>query len=380
VAHLTKPVDPGNPTRVAETRAVPRNQAALYFALALVAVLAYLVFRYFLLTFAVAASVALLLAPAQAQLAHRLRGRRGVAAGALVALCAVLLLVPVLAYGALLVRQTGAFFDWMRPWIEPGAFEKLWTVELPGRWPLLAAWLKESSGGNAMNAAYAALSRFAAWLNDFLQAAVLGAVSAVFDLMIFLLMVFFLLRDGDLLRESLRGVSPLTRGQETEMLDHLTRTVKGTLLSMVLVPVAQGLVALPGFVFFGVPGALVWSAMTVFACLIPLVGSPLVWVPAAGYLFLNGHTGRAIGLIVYGIVVIASVDNILKPMILRGSAEIHTMLGFLSILGGVYAFGPKGVIVGPVVLSLILSAYRIYRFDVLRWRQAETSWPAIPPA
>jgi predicted PurR-regulated permease PerM len=368
------------PTRLTEPRAAPRNQAALYAVLVLVAVLAYLVFRYFLLTFAVAASVALLLAPVQAGLTRRLRGRRGVAAGGLVALCALLLLVPVFAYGALLVQQAGVFFDWLRPWIEPAAFERLWTVELPARWPLLAAWLRESSGGNAMAAAYAALSRFAAWLNDLLQAAVVGAVAAVFDLLIFLLMVFFLLRDGDLLRESLRGVSPLTRGQETELLDHLTRTVKGTLLSMVLVPVAQGLVALVGFLIFGVPGALVWSAMTVFACLIPLVGSPVVWVPAAGYLFLNGHPGRAVGLVVYGIAFIAAVDNILKPMILRGAAEIHTMLGFLSILGGVYAFGPKGVIVGPVVLSLILSAYRIYRFDVLRWRQADTSWPAIPPA
>jgi predicted PurR-regulated permease PerM len=366
--------------RLPETRTAARSEASLYVALGLVAVLAYLVFRYFLLTFAVAGSVALLLAPAQARLTRRLGGRRSIAAGALVALCAVLLLVPVLAYGMLLVQQAGVFFDRLRPWIEPGAFEKLWTVDLPARWPLLAAWLKESSGGNAMAAAYAALSRFSSALNSFLQAAVVGAVAAIFDLLIFLLMVFFLLRDGDLLRESLRGVSPLTRGQETEMLDHLTRTVKGTLLSMVLVPVAQGLVALVGFLIFGVPGALLWSAMTVLACLIPLVGSPIVFVPAALYLFLNDHTARAIGLVLYGFLCIASVDNVLKPVILRGAAEIHTMLGFLSILGGVYAFGPKGVIVGPVVLSLILSAYRIYRFDVLRWRQADTSWPAIPPA
>jgi len=368
------------PSRLPEARNSARNQAPLYAVLALVAVLAYLVFRYFLLTFAVAGSVALMLAPVQKDLTRRLRGRRSLAAGALVLLCAVVLLVPVLGYGTLLIRQAGALFDWMRPWSEPAAFERLWTVDLPARWPLIAAWLRESSGGNAMAAAYAALSRFASGLNDLLQAVVVGAVAALFDLIIFLLMVFFLLRDGDLLRESLRGVSPLTRGQETEMLDHLTRTVKGTLLSMVLVPVAQGAAALFGFLIFGVPGALVWSAMTVFACLIPLVGSPVVFVPAGIYLYLNGHTARAIGMLLYGFLVIMSVDNVLKPMILRGSAEIHTMLGFLSILGGVYAFGPKGVIVGPVVLSLILSAYRIYRFDVLRWRQTDASWPTIPPA
>ena len=66
---------------------------------------------------------------------------------------------------------------------------------------------------------------------------------------------------------------------------------------------------------------------------------------------------------------IAGIDNVIKPLILKGAARIHTMLGFLSILGGLYAFGPKGLIAGPVVLSLVLSAYRIYRYDVLRWRQ-----------
>ena len=64
------------------------------------------------------------------------------------------------------------------------------------------------------------------------------------------------------------------------------------------------------------------------------------------------------------------VDNIVKPIILNGAAQIHMLLGFLSILGGLFAFGPKGLIVGPVVLSLVLSAYRIYRYDVLRWREA----------
>ena len=77
------------------------------------------------------------------------------------------------------------------------------------------------------------------------------------------------------------------------------------------------------------------------------------------------------------IFVISMVDNIVKPMILKGSAQIHTMLGFLSIMGGVLAFGPKGLIVGPVVLSLVISAYRIYRYDILRWREEERMGAAI---
>jgi predicted PurR-regulated permease PerM len=194
--------------------------------------------------------------------------------------------------------------------------------------------------------------------------------NVLLDFGIFVLMLFFLLRDGAEIREAVRGVSPLTRGQELEIVDHLTRTVKGVLQSMVLVPLAQGLVALIGFWAFGVPAPLLWSLMVVFAALIPIVGSPLAWVPAALYLMYDGQVAKGVGLFIYGAVLISGIDNVIKPLILKGAAQIHMLLAFLSILGGIFAFGPKGLIVGPVVLSLVLSAYRIYRYDVLRWRKA----------
>jgi predicted PurR-regulated permease PerM len=74
---------------------------------------------------------------------------------------------------------------------------------------------------------------------------------------------------------------------------------------------------------------------------------------------------------VYGIVIISGIDNVIKPVLLRDAARIHPMLGFLSILGGVFSFGPMGVFVGPVILSLVLSALRIYKADVLQVRPAE---------
>jgi predicted PurR-regulated permease PerM len=84
----------------------------------------------------------------------------------------------------------------------------------------------------------------------------------------------------------------------------------------------------------------------------------------------DGQVAKGVGLFIYGAVLISGIDNVIKPLILKGAAQIHMLLAFLSILGGIFAFGPKGLIVGPVVLSLVLSAYRIYRYDVLRWRKA----------
>jgi predicted PurR-regulated permease PerM len=355
-----------------------RTQVPLYGILLLVLLLAFAVFRFFLLTFVVAGSLALLLAPLQSYLTRHMGGRRWPAAGLLVILVTVAIAVPVVAYGTLLAQQAMGFVEWVRPWLEPAAFEKLWREDLPRRYPFLMAWVAQSTGGGAMPAASTALSRVLAEVNHFAQSVLTGLAAGLFDLGVFLMLLFFLLRDGDQLRDAVRGISPLTRGQETEIMDHLTNTVKGVLQAMVVVPLVQGAVALVGFLMFGVPSPVLWSVMVVLASMIPILGSPLAWVPAGVYLLTQGREAQGIGLLIYGTVVIAGVDNIIKPLILKGAARIHTMLGFLSILGGLYAFGPKGLIAGPVVLSLVLSAYRIYRYDVLRWRQDAPGAARLP--
>lgn len=357
-----------------------RTQVPLFVVLFLVLLLAIAVFRYFLLTFVVAGSVALMLAPLQRYLTRHLGGRRWLAAGLLVVLVTVAIAVPVVAYGTLLAQQAVGFVEWLRPWLEPAALEKLWREDLPRRYPLLMAWVRQSTGGGALPAASSALSRVLTEVNLFAQSVLTGLAEGLIDLGIFLMMLFFLLRDGNQLREAVRGISPLTRGQETEIMDHLANTVKGVLQSMVVVPFAQGAVALVGFLIFGVPSPVLWSVMVVLASVVPLLGSPLAWVPAGIYLLMQGREAQGIGLLMYGAVFIAGIDNVIKPLILKGAAQIHTMLGFLSILGGIYAFGPKGLIAGPVTLSLVLSAYRIYRYDVLRWRHDAESGPPRPAA
>jgi predicted PurR-regulated permease PerM len=360
-----------------------RTQVPLAVSLVVVVALAFVVFHYFLVTFTVAGSVALMLARVQRGLVRRLGGRRWAAAGVLVVLVTVAIAIPVLACGSLVAQQAIAFVEWLRPWLEPQALEKLLREDLPARFPLLMVWVRQSTGDAGMPVASSVLSRVASELNHVAQSLFTSLATGLLDLMIFLMLLFFLLRDGEELRDAVRGVSPLTRAQETEIMDHLARTVKGVLQSMVIVPVVQGLAALCGFWALGLPSPLLWASLVIFAALLPIVGSPLIWVPAAVYLWMKVSLTKGIALAVYGVLVISVVDNVLKPLILRGAAQIHTMLGFLSILGGVYAFGAKGLIVGPVALSLILSAYRIYRYDVLRWRHEPPATggglPAEPP-
>jgi predicted PurR-regulated permease PerM len=338
----------------------------LLLSLAVILLLAFWVFKPFILVFAVSACVALLLAPAQKRFDKALGGKPTVAAMILVLLTTVVILIPILTSLFLLARQTALFLDWIRlqPLVGPEEMRRFWE-ELPRRYPGLKSWIAFLqaqvtpilSGG---------IAQLAGGANGLLQN-VLGRVThAAIDLGLFLLMLFFLLRDGGRLKKELRPISPFSEEQEHQIFDHLERTIKGALQAVVVVPVIQGILAMIGFVVFGVPSPLVWGTAVILAATVPLLGSPLAWMPACVYLFLNGATGPAIGLVVYCTLIVSGSDNVVKPLLLRGSARIHPLLGFLSIIGGVLAFGVFGFLIGPVVLSLVLSAIRIYRLDVLR--------------
>lgn len=338
----------------------------LLLSLALILLLAYWVFKPFILVFSVAACVALLLGPAQRRLSTWLGGKPTFAASILVLVTTVVILVPVLTSLFLLARQAALFLDWVRlqPLLGPDEMQRFWD-ELPRRYPGLKGWIAFLQGQVSPVLA-GGVSQLAGGANGLLQN-VLGRVThAAIDLGLFLLMLFFLLRDGGRLKAELRPVSPFSENQERQIFEHLDRTIKGALQAVVVVPVVQGILAGAGFLVFGVPSPLVWGTAVILAATVPLVGSPLGWMPACVYLLLKGATAPALGLLVYCTVVVSGSDNVIKPLLLRGSARIHPLLGFLSIIGGVLAFGVFGFLIGPVILSLVLSAIRIYRLDVLR--------------
>ena len=330
-----------------------------------IAYLAFVVFQPFLLTFTVTASVALLLAPLHRRLSAWLGNRPGLGAGLLVTLVVLVILVPVVAIAGVLGAEATTFFEWVRPHLQARALKDVLAEVVASRVPWLGEWMRADQQGLSQLFS-SVLASLAQGVNYLIQTTATGLTTAVFELVLFVLMLFFLLRDGASLRQRLREISPLSEAQERAMLDHLRRTVKGVLLAMLVVPLAQGLVALPGFALFGVPAPVLWSFFVVLAALIPVLGSPLGWVPAVIYLFLEGAGWRWVAMLLYGIFAISAIDNVIKPMLLREAARIHPMLGFLSILGGALAFGPMGFLIGPVILSLVLSAVTIYRSDILR--------------
>jgi predicted PurR-regulated permease PerM len=348
----------------------------LLLALGAILLLAFWVFKPFLLVFAVAACVALLLAPVQKRFATVLGGRPTLAAALLVLVTTVLILIPVLTSLFLLARQVAVFLDWIRtqPLIGPEELQRFWE-QLPQRYPGLRTWVSWLQA-QVTPVVSGGLSQLAGGANGLLQNVVGRVTHAAVDLGLFLLMLFFLLRDGGRLKAELHPVSPFSEEQERQIFDHLEKTIKGALQAVIVVPVLQGILAGIGFMMFGVPSPFVWGTAVILAATVPLVGSPLGWLPACAYLLVQGKTGPAVGLLVYSTLIVSGSDNVVKPLLLSGSARIHPLLGFLSIIGGVLAFGVFGFLIGPVVLSLVLSAIRIYRLDVLR--VAAAALPSSP--
>ena len=319
-------------------------------------------FRHFLVTLATAASIAVLLSSLLERLAVELKGKRSLAAGLLTALLAVIILVPVAIYGTILVKQAIDVYDEIRPLLEPGALSDLWTRQLPERFPWLMR-VQEYFGATSLDGLLArvtpVMSNLAGGVNRVIQSTASGLASTILYLALFLLAMFFLLRDGKRFAAEIIGLLPFSEPEREDMFHTVGRTVKGVLYSLVLVPVAQGLLAVLGFWLFGLPSPFFWGTVLIFGATIPGVGAPVVWLPAALYLLFAVSTWKGIGLILYGTLVISLVDNIIKPLVLQGMAQIHPFLAFLSLLGGLLTFGPAGVLLGPVIFSLLQTMVKI---------------------
>ncbi len=361
------PLDRPAPPDTSESR--PRSQRVLFFTLIvlLLVVLALVlaVFWPFLIILGLATAMAILLKPMHARMTGWMRGRPSLSALSIVLAVTVVILIPVLGVLATIASQALNFYQWVMPRLTSGELEAWWKAHLQAHLPWVAR-LQEIGEGRVADFVAAALARLASAANYLLQGAVAGLTAAALELTLLLIMLYFFLRDGEQFRAQIRRVSPLSRAQADQMMDQIARTMQGVLASLLFVPLVQGALATLGYWVLGVPSALLWGGLTTLVAFIPLIGTPLVWVPICAYLALNDQVWQAAVLAVYGTVIVSSIDNVIRPWILQGSTNIHPLWSFLALLGGLITFGALGLLVGPLILSLGVSALHIYEVDVLR--------------
>jgi predicted PurR-regulated permease PerM len=234
--------------------------------------------------------------------------------------------------------------------------------------PALASRIEEFTASIDINNAARST---AAYLGGNLPGLLGNSVRIITQLVVMLFLLFFLLRDRALALASLRSLLPLHEDESTELFDRVGNTILATALGRLTIAAVQGVLAGLAFWVLGVPGVILW-AFTLTACaMIPAFGSFLVWGPVAIYLGLAGHWGKAALLAVWGAVIVSTIDNILYPILVGSHLRAHTATILLSILGGIAAFGPIGIVLGPVLFTLASTLLDI-------WHTRTTRQPSSP--
>ncbi|MCH7905297.1 MAG: AI-2E family transporter [Armatimonadetes bacterium] len=189
-------------------------------------------------------------------------------------------------------------------------------------------------------------------------------VVTIVTLVIALLTMFFMLRDGHRLINPVVELIPLPRDHCIEIIKKMGGTIRSVFWSVFFVAIIQGLMCGALYWWLGVDPPAVWMLVTAALALIPLLGAPIVYIPASLILMLEGNTWQGVTLLLIGFLVVSQIDNLLRPMFISMGSKLHTMAVFFSLLGGVLALGPIGLMAGPMLLTLILGLT-----DVLRERR-----------
>jgi predicted PurR-regulated permease PerM len=179
--------------------------------------------------------------------------------------------------------------------------------------------------------------------------------------------MFFFLVDGPGLLRQILSYIPLGSAQEDQLLERFISVTRATIKGSLLIGVIQGLLARLAFWAAGVPAAAFWGTVMVVLSIIPAVGSALVWIPAVAYLFIAGQTAAGLGLLAWCVVVVSSVDNFLRPLLVGRDARMSDLMILLSTMGGIVLFGALGFIVGPIIAALFVTIWHIYGHAFREW-------------
>lgn len=198
------------------------------------------------------------------------------------------------------------------------------------------------------------------WATDNFKDVLFGTFTVVTDLFLIIIALFFLLKDGQKFIEKIVRLSPLHDTYDNELLDKTTSTITTVVKGTLLIALIQGFLAGLGLAIFGVPNAVLLGALAALCAFIPGLGTAIVVVPSVIYLFLSGNIPFALGLSVWGMVLVGTIDNFLGPYLYKKGTRLHQLVVLFAVLGGISFFGPEGILIGPVIASFFVSLMHIY--------------------
>jgi predicted PurR-regulated permease PerM len=305
--------------------------------------------------------IALLFAPVFRWLLPRLGQRRSGAALLTMLLVLVAVVLPCSILSAALAREAAQVFERVSSGeLNPGLYFRGLFDALPG-W---ITGLLDRFGLVDFESLQRRLSGALAQASEFIAKQALSIGQFTFEfvagLFITLYLAFFLIRDGDELSRSVRRMIPLAREHQQELLDKFGTVIRASVKGSLVVAAVQGLLAGIMFWLLDVGAALLLAVLSGFLSLLPAVGAALVWLPIAIYFLLTGALWKGIALLLFGALVIGSVDNLLRPLLVGRDTRMPDYVIMISTLGGMATFGINGFILGPVIAAMFIAAWHIY--------------------
>jgi predicted PurR-regulated permease PerM len=315
-----------------------------------ISILLFLVFAPFFSVLSLAAVFAILLHQPYERLIRFFSGGKNIIAALTVAVMLVFFIVPLLLLGGQIFHEAQSLYISMNG----GGAHYLEVVQQAIQGPvdrILPGFVVDINAyvGNAL-----------VFISNNLGALTYQTLFIVFETFLMLLAFFFFLRDGRGLLNWFVEASPLGKETTREVLSKMYLTIESVVKGTVVNALVRWLCIWVAFYLFNIPNAVLWSSIGAIVGAIPGLGTPFAFVPAVAYLYLEGSTVGAIGLAIFGIVVVVLIDNVLTTYFFSKGLAVSPIFILFSILGGTVFFGPLGFILGPLVLSIFLSIIHVY--------------------
>jgi predicted PurR-regulated permease PerM len=323
----------------------------------------YLILHFFVGPLTWAALLALIFHPLQYRLSALLRQRDGLAAFLLTTAVIMVVIVPTIYLTIVLTTQSAELYQEVKRFVEAGRVtalqEQLRASSLGQFWQRMAPELAERSI-DLSSIALKATNIVSGFLVAQAPQAAANVVRFVTNFFFTTFALFFFFRDGRKMVRAFRDLIPMEAQHKEAILARFYDTVSAVVQGTLITAAVQGLLAGIGIAIVGVPFAILLGVTTSLVSLLPF-GGPLVWIGVVIYLSFGGAYFRAAFLVGWGVLVVGSADNLIRPLIIGGRTQIPTVFLFFGILGGLQAYGFLGIFLGPAVIAILVAFIRIYR-------------------
>lgn len=318
--------------------------------------------------------------PLHLRLSKLFKGNDTLSAAVLTVGALGMVVVPLAVMGVLLVDEAGAAEQTIRAWIASGGLHRL--PDQLATIPFIGGWLRTVAAGidvqkfsmeQSVVAGVKGASQFlVGQMGDLLK----NTVILVTDFFIMLLVLFFLFKDGQKWFAACYELIPMEESHKQKIIVRLDQTIRAVVKGMLVTAIVQGVLAGAAYLALGVPFPIVLTVLTIVLAPIPFGGTALVWGPVVCYLLWAGPMMKALIMLAWGVGVVSVVDQFLRPWLIGQDVEIPILLLVLSVLGGLALYGILGLFVGPVLVSLLITAVQIYRED---YHTTASGSPSAPP-